>query len=139
MNPGGWLEMQELCLPCRSDDGSLKDDSAMKRCWDLMVEATIKLGVDARNPRHYDEWMREAGFIHVHTEIVKWPVNGWPTNQKENTLGRWTHANVLQGIQGFALGLLTRVLGWSVEEVELLLMDVRKDLQNTNIHAYWPL
>ena len=111
----------------------------MKRCWDLMVEATIKLGVDARNPRHYDEWMREAGFIHVHTEIVKWPVNGWPTNQKENTLGRWTHANVLQGIQGFALGLLTRVLGWSVEEVELLLMDVRKDLQNTNIHAYWPL
>lgn len=131
--------MQELCLPCRSDDGSLKDDSAMKRCWDLMVEATIKMGCDARNPRHYDSWMRETGFARVHTEVVKWPVNGWPANHKEKTLGRWTQVNVLQGIQGFALGLLTRVLEWSAEEVELLLMDVRKDLQNTDIHAYWPL
>jgi hypothetical protein len=131
--------MQELCLPCRSDDGTLTDDSAMKRCWDAMVEATVQLGMDARNPQHYAEWMRDAGFINVHTEIIKWPSNGWPSGAKDKTLGRWTNVNVLQGIQGFALGLLTRVLGWMVEEVELLLMEVRKDLQNRSVHAYWPL
>ena len=111
----------------------------MKRCWDLMVEASIKLGVDATNPRHYARMDAGSWVLSTSTRRLSngLSMDGQPT-KREKTLGRWTHVNVLQGIQGFALGLLTRVLGWSVEEVELLLMDVRKDLQDTNIHAYWP-
>jgi hypothetical protein len=30
-------------------------------------------------------------------------------------------------------------LGWSVEELEVLLAQVRKDLKNTKIHSYWPV
>lgn len=32
----------------------------------------------------------------------------------------WTLANILEGLQGFSLALMTRFLGLSAEEVELL-------------------
>jgi len=33
--------------------------------------------------------------------------------------------------------LFTNILGWSVEEVQVLLSYVRKEFVNKNIHAYW--
>jgi len=35
--------------------------------------------------------------------------------------------------------LFTNILGWSVEEVEVFLVDVRKDVKSRSIHAYWPV
>lgn len=45
-------------------------------------------------------------------------------------------SNVLSGI---AMGPLTRGLGWSKEQVELLLPSVRKDLNDLSIHTYYSL
>jgi hypothetical protein len=48
-------------------------------------------------------------------------------------------ANVTEGIQGLTITLLTRCLKWAVTEVELFLMDVRKDVRNKKIHSYYHL
>jgi len=48
-------------------------------------------------------------------------------------------ANVTEGIQGLTITLLTRCLKWTVTEVELFLMDVRKDVRNKKIHSYYHL
>lgn len=40
-----------------------------------------------------------------------------------------------EGLEGFSLVLFTRILGWSPEEVQVLLSKVRKDLENRTIHA----
>lgn len=40
-----------------------------------------------------------------------------------------------EGLEGFSLALFTRNLGWSVEEVQVLLSKVRKDMADRNIHA----
>ena len=40
-----------------------------------------------------------------------------------------------EGLEGFSLALFTRVLGWSVEEIQVLLSKVRKDLDDKNIHS----
>jgi len=52
--------------------------------------------------------------------------------------GLWMNENVLNGLEAFSLMMFTNVLGFTVEEVQLLLVDVRKDLKNRRIHAYWP-
>lgn len=49
--------------------------------------------------------------------------------------------NYLSGISAWTLAIFTRPtsengLGWSKEEVEVLLAGVRNDVKNTNIHAY---
>ena len=43
------------------------------------------------------------------------------------------------GLEAMSLALMTRGLGWSREEVLVFAALVRKDIADTNIHAYWPL
>lgn len=50
----------------------------------------------------------------------------------------------MNGLAGLSLATLTRPteengFGWSREEVEVLLAQVRKDVRNTSIHAYFRL
>ena len=40
-----------------------------------------------------------------------------------------------EGLEGFSLALFTRSLGWSVDEVQVLLSKARKDMGDRNIHA----
>jgi len=139
VRPGGWLEWQEVCAPAFSDDGTLKPDSALSKWYNLLNEACRKLGQDPTNPRRYGEWMKEAGFVNVQEKIVKWPLSPWPKDKRSKTLGQWNMWNALQGMEGFCMALLTRVLNWSVEEVQLFLVEVRKDIKNPMIHAYMPV
>jgi len=53
----------------------------------------------------------------------------------EKRIGAYNIAQLYEGLQGFTLRPFTKLLGWTPEEVEILLMDVRKDLRNPNIHA----
>ena len=39
------------------------------------------------------------------------------------------------GLEGMTLRLLTQVLGWKSEEVQVLLVNVRKDFRDPKIHA----
>jgi hypothetical protein len=41
-----------------------------------------------------------------------------------------------QGAEGFSLRLFINVLGWSYEEVQVLLAKVRRDFKDRSIHAY---
>jgi hypothetical protein len=45
--------------------------------------------------------------------------------------------NVLSGLDGFTMAAFTRISGWTPEDVELFLVDVRKEMKDTKIHAYW--
>lgn len=51
-------------------------------------------------------------------------------------LGAYQQANIIEGLDAFSLALMTRVLGWSSEEVTVLLADVRKELLDRKIHLY---
>lgn len=42
-------------------------------------------------------------------------------------------------LEGFSMALFTRILGWSKEEVETFLIDVRKEMKDPKIHAYWQM
>ena len=83
--------------------------------------------------------MIEAGFQNVFELRFKWPQNPWPKDKKMKELGRWSMINTLDGLHGFSARLFTTVLGMSIEEMELLLTDVRQDIQNRKIHSYCPV
>jgi hypothetical protein len=44
-----------------------------------------------------------------------------------------------QGLEALSLALFMHVLKWTPAEVQLLLVEVRKDLKNKRIHAYFPV
>ena len=43
------------------------------------------------------------------------------------------------GLEAFSLRLFTQFLGWTTEDVQTLLANVRKDLRNPKIHAQFDL
>jgi hypothetical protein len=53
----------------------------------------------------------------------------------QKKIGAYNITQLYEGLQGFTLRPFTKLLGWTPEEVEIFLMDVRKDLTNGNIHA----
>lgn len=44
-----------------------------------------------------------------------------------------------EGLDGFTTRLLTQVLKWKLEEVQVLLANVRKDFRDPKIHAQFDL
>ncbi|KAI9879766.1 MAG: hypothetical protein M1830_007208 [Pleopsidium flavum] len=137
LKPGGWFEMQELAFPVQCDDNSLPKDSALLEWSTLMLDATTRIGQALNNPNNYEQWMKDAGFTNVQTVLYRWPGSPWPKKREDKELGLWVMMNLLDGLHGFTMALATRVLGWTVEQVERLLVDVRKDVQSKKIHTYW--
>lgn len=54
-------------------------------------------------------------------------------------LGKITACNVLTGLEAFPLRPMMGFLDMSREEVEELLVGVRKNIMNPSIHAYIPM
>jgi len=129
--------MQELALPVANDDNTMTPDHHVYKWTYLVLEASKRIGQSFENPPQYSEWMREAGFVNVQHMVYKWPTNSWPKDKKHKTLGLWTLANLLDGLEGFSLALFTRILGWQAEEVQAFLVGVREDVKNRQIHNYY--
>ncbi|KAH6876405.1 S-adenosyl-L-methionine-dependent methyltransferase [Thelonectria olida] len=139
MSPGGWIECQDICFPVRCDDGTVKEDSFIQQWSDLMVKSSEAFGRSGRSAASYKQQMTNAGFINVTEVIYKWPTNRWPADLHYKTLGYWCKSNITDGLSGLSMALFTRALGWSQEEVEVFLVNVRRDMNNKSIHAYWPI
>ncbi|CAI4220169.1 unnamed protein product [Parascedosporium putredinis] len=135
--PGGYVELMDAIYPVESDDGTLTEDSAVYRWNKLLTEAAAKANRRLDEGRNHRQNLIDAGFQNVTETRYKWPINTWPKDPKFKDLGAWTLENFLQGVQGFTLALFTRVLGWTQEEIELFLIEVRKGYKDRRIHAYW--
>ncbi|KAJ4129193.1 hypothetical protein NW768_007728 [Fusarium equiseti] len=139
LSPGGFVEIQEINGAILSDDGTLNDSHALTKWFKLLSEAFIKLGSTAIEFDRIKAIMEEAGFVDVVDTRFKWPTNAWPRDKKYKELGHWNNANAMDAIESLTLAPFTKAHGWSREEVELFLVDVRKDLKSPQIHAYNPI
>ncbi|KAG8349737.1 hypothetical protein FVEN_g12080 [Fusarium venenatum] len=138
LTPGGWIEVVDI-LPPTSDDGTMSPDTALHKWSNLLLESTEKIGRPFGGTAFYKSQMEEVGFKNVTLRVYKWPQNRWPKDKKYKELGSWTLENISSGLEAISNALFTRVLGWSKPELDVFLTDVRKDIKNTSIHAYWPV
>lgn len=120
----------------RSDDGTLTRDHAVSKWCDFVGEAAIKLGRPFEHTDKLGGILEAAGFTDVITTYYKWPTNCWPKDKKYKEIGAWNNENATRVLESVSLAPFTRGLGWSSEEVNAFLVDVRKDLNDPKIHAY---
>ena len=126
-------------FPVYCDDGTLMPDNAMLRWLQLLVDGSNRLGRPLEVARGHQKRLLDAGFVNVTTRVYRWPVNTWPRDPKYREIGLWTLANVDSGLEGLSMALLTRGLGWSRDEVLTFLAEVRQQLRNRTVHAYWKM
>ena len=134
LQPGGILECQDGDFMTYSEDGSTKG-SWLER-WNADFVGAAKQGGRIVQPGlELEKWIREAGFEDVHHERLRIPVGVWPKDRQLKEVGAFNLIQLREGLEGFSMRLFTGVLGWSPDEVQVLLSKVRKDLDNRNIHA----
>lgn len=67
------------------------------------------------------------------------PANPWAKGNEQKIRGALMMTNLLEVAQGITMNICTKVWGWSPEEVEVLLVDIRKGLKDKSIHGYVPM
>ncbi|KAI9839173.1 MAG: hypothetical protein M1819_003166 [Sarea resinae] len=139
IKPGGWIEHVEvdICVSC--DDGSMPKDALLSQ-WGPNF-----LGCAERAGRPLDTWktlksgIEKAGFIDIHEQVQKFPIGPWAKDPILKDVGKVDREQWLNGLEGWAMWLLTRYGApepWSPDEVKVYVGKVRADLMNPNYHGY---
>ncbi|KAF4926052.1 Secondary metabolism regulator LAE1 [Colletotrichum fructicola] len=107
----------------------------LQRCYDALE----KSGRAFQSIPALRGMMLDIGFRDVTMTKYKWPTNPWAKDAKHKKIGAWNNENLNAGVEAWAMAPFTRVHGWTRVEVQGFLVDVRKDLGDRRIHAYWPM
>jgi hypothetical protein len=138
LKPGGWIELQDFLYMTHSDDGSRPGDYKYDEFVRLLREGFLKFGFDLHGQQKNKGLVRDAGFVEVGSKMYKVPIGTWPRDKVLKTAGLYNKA-IIHDFFPAAMAPFTRGLGWSTEEVKIFLIDVRKSIENPNIHAYYTL
>ena len=138
LSPGGWVEFQETLINFQAIDNTL-EGTALQEWNKLLLEGIRKMGRNAMAAVKYKQHMADAGFVNITEKKFAVPATPWARGKDEKTLGAMQMANNLEGVGGLTMTVFTRSLGWPPERVERLLVDVRADMKDRNIHAYIPM
>lgn len=134
------MESQEFDLVTLSDDDTLPPNSAIEQWCSLLVSGALSGGIQLRiKPAELETAMKEAGFVDVTVQEFKLPIGLWPAELRLREAGKFALGSMLAGLHGISLAIFTRFLKWDVEEMEVLLENVRKELRLRAVHGYWPV
>jgi hypothetical protein len=133
--PGGYFQMADAELPIRCVDDTL-EGTALSRLAKMLVEGMRMAGKDITQAPRYKSYMEAAGFVDVVEEHFQWPTNTWPQGKYHKTVGMLFNQDMQEGLSGIVMGVCTRVFKMSPADVEALLVDVKRDLNDRSIHAY---
>ncbi|KAK0703450.1 S-adenosyl-L-methionine-dependent methyltransferase [Lasiosphaeria miniovina] len=141
LRPGGWFELQEVHHCPISANGTMAVDHPVAEYWRLINDGLANLGINfhAVSEGRLTSMMRTSGFVNVTERVFQIPIGTWPKDRVLKDVGQHWRSVLLDGVQAIALGPLTRGCGWTREEVELLLVQVRKAYYDNSCLMYMPL
>lgn len=105
---------------------------------ELLKQGALALGKDLEQAPKYKSYMKEVGFEEVVHRRIDWPLGPWAVGTKEKTMGIFLKEDLMGVLEGISMGLLGRGLGMSTEEIQVLLVQVRRDIENGALHGYTP-
>ncbi|RKF71505.1 Secondary metabolism regulator LAE1 [Golovinomyces cichoracearum] len=132
----GRLEHTEIDLTPRCNDGSLPASSAL-HYWNRQIsEASKMAGRSLAYNGETELMLIQCGYVDIQEQIIETPLNPWPTAAHAKELGKWYNLGLMQGLQALSMAPLTRMMGWSVDEVNKLCNEVRKEISCNQYHVY---
>ncbi|KAE9378794.1 S-adenosyl-L-methionine-dependent methyltransferase [Stipitochalara longipes BDJ] len=136
LKPGGYIEQVEISIDIRSDDGTVTPGSPLRTFTELFEQAGEMTGYTFCIAEKMESMIAAAGFENLVQKIIKTPIGGWAKDQELRELGRWALLGFDIGLEGYAMATLTRHMGWSQNEVHVLLAQIRQAAKDPKIHCY---
>ena len=139
LRPGGWVEIMETLMVIEAIDDSLSK-SVLPRWHNLIMDGVLKMGRgNPMVPLNTRQWLTEIGFVNVTEKKFAVPCNGWARGDEQKIRGHLMMTNLLEVAQGITMSICTKVWGWTKEEVEVFLVDVRAALRDRANHGFVPM
>ncbi len=136
LRPGGWIEVQEANVITDCDDGSWGEQRHVRTLFDDVTNIVAKQGINTRRIAELQPELEAAGFRNVKLVRQRWPLGAWSDDKKEKALGLWAQKDFLEAVHGVAMGYLVRGGGLTPEDAQIRLVDIRRELNDPNVHQY---
>ncbi|KAL2679381.1 hypothetical protein Neosp_010155 [[Neocosmospora] mangrovei] len=136
--PDGWVESFEPSPFFTSDDGTVKEESALGQWGKFFIEGGKKFGMNFTIVEDdvQVKAMEAAGFVDIHTFEYKTPVGGWPKDAHLKELGHFGRHVALSDTEGVVL-FMANTLGWTEAEVQVYIAHFRKEINSGKYHPYY--
>ncbi|KAI1933618.1 hypothetical protein LOZ65_000254 [Ophidiomyces ophidiicola] len=139
LSPGGWFEYQGWDTRLYSADGTTKGTS-VERYNSIVLDTFAKGGYYIRvEPEKMEKWFRDAGFQNFHIKKFLLPLGTWPKDKRYKTIGAYNLLQAEEGLESMGLAVLTRLAGWTPEEVQILISQSRSDMRSPRVHSTFDL
>ena len=101
-------------------------------CQSAAEIAGIGLGLE-----HLQKEVIEGGGLRIfRTQTIKIPVGQWDPDPRQKSIGKMALVVVLERLEAQSIRLLTKYLGWSVEEVKDLCSKVQQEILHPQAKPY---
>jgi hypothetical protein len=135
LEPGGWLELRDPIMPFHFLTPP-PEGCALKEWNENIITATTRIGRRWTNAIYYTEWLQDLGFTNVHEQREFIGLSPWMKGSRNKHLAMLLGHDMSNALESMSMALFTRVLGWSREKVLDIVERARKDMLDTNLHAY---
>ncbi|KAK1469338.1 UMTA methyltransferase [Colletotrichum melonis] len=138
LNPGGWVEFQDVNTQFYSDDDTFSQDSATARWMAGFARACKGMGRDTDVAPTLASLLQQGGFPSetVHARRIKAPLGPWAKDQFHKDLGMMNLILTIDGLEALSLKLFSELLGRTQEEILVETAAVRRELKTGAFGAF---
>ncbi|RSL39084.1 hypothetical protein CEP54_016372 [Fusarium duplospermum] len=132
LKPGGWFQHLEPSIHLRCENASSVAENKTFTQWaNLFYDAGDKIGRTFRVcDGILEESAEKAGFEKIMHKKYTIPLAGWPKDPRLKRQGYFVGLFMDMSVDGFAVYPIGQILGWSFEEVQVLVAQMRAILRN---------
>lgn len=109
--------------------------SAVKRYIDLVVVGAESQGINVDGFSNMEAMLAKKGFENIEVKHFKWPLGTWARGAYYRNLAAMLKQNFVMVLEALALRPLAH-LGWSADEIQIFLAEVRNELRENKVNAY---
>lgn len=130
------MEHVEIDLEPRCDDGTFPPFSELSNWTRFVLDATARFGRPLAYNTETRSMLEREGFIEIQEQIIKVPLNPWPSDPHLKDVGRWYNLGLTQGLEALTVGPLSRMSNWKLPAIDKLVADVKREICSKRHHVY---
>jgi hypothetical protein len=131
LKPGAYIEQVEQSVVPKSDDGSTRG-TIFEKWGEVSLQAGEAFGKSLRVAETAKSKITRAGFVDVVERRFKCPIGPWAKDPRLKELGMYNRLNWEEGIEGWTMMLLTKILGVRLTYIPGTRVECDRDREFTN-------
>ena len=132
--------MQHLEMDTRLESNRVtsEEQKVLDQWGELFIKAGGKTGCrfDIAREHNMKETMNTVGFIDIVEKPVTIPCGSWPKERRFKESGLLIQLSIEESLEGLATYLGTQILGWSKDEVTILVAKMRNIVKRRSSCSY---